>query len=360
MPTSTIDPKTLYNQYLANRKEQPHESQKVAWQGQVERDSAAYLEPDSAYRVYRRNRPEPNGNSIDAIMELIKRERDAKCGSLQPDAQIENIKNQQHARPDVQKRHGIRSLFQDVIGSLRKTFAGMNPGVLVPAVTAVAVVMLMIPFFSDHRSSDSILPNSLNEQAVNAATLIDVGNAESFGFATRDSEPKAQFNKGSMLISIVVAAMGQNMAAYDATSQNLQTLIGDSKLSDVSTTLTELRGAVTNASENPMNSEQIMEMLDPLRAQLKEVNDGTTGQWFELGESVQLISLAAKLRLQSDAAEPLNDTLEGFRSLAVPDEQVPASKLIGELRQMAALASPGISDVRQMVSLCRDIKILMQ
>lgn len=360
MSTSTNDPKTLYSQYLANRKEHLRQTHHAAWHDQTGFDSASYLEPEHVYRAYRRDRSEPSHNSIDAIMELIKRERDTQCGALQPDMPVENINNKQHARPDIQKRHGIQDIFQHVLSSLRKSFAGMNPAILAPALTAIAVVMLVIPFVTNNHSDDSTLPKSLNEQAVEIASLIEVGNAESFGFATQDSEPKTQFNRGSMLASTMIAALGQNIITYDAISQNLQTLIVDSKISGVDTTLAELRGAVTNISDKPSDSGEILKILDPLRAQLKEVHDGTTEQWFELGESIQLISLAAKLRLQSENVEPLDDILKQFHLLSVPDQQVPASKLIGELKQLAALASPGVTDVRQIVSLCRDIRILMQ
>jgi hypothetical protein len=320
-----------------------------------------------AYHIYRCARTDNREAHIDAIMSTIRAEH-ANTHLDAASAQNSLTEDQGLGRK-LKKRFWFIANKND--GFLSKTYEKvqryLDIRIAVPALSILLLSIVLIPRFSGDSLPVNNLPLSLIESASLTADLIDANTAQSMGFATGVSDEKDAFRQGVLATDISLAVAGQHSSAIDSYERQISSLAGDREIESFESYLRSARqlgqqSEIVGRSDgvNTVVSADVLDALQDLRLSLKSGQSDTENLWFDLGISVEAVAVGAKLQQEKNVIEPLRDALSSYRSIQIPEQTLPASRLLQELQQLAENHDAIDHNLHQIAAVCRDIKALMQ
>jgi len=375
MTSESLSPESLYHYYRKNRPASantPDDNRAAAVR--LARDIPESL-ANRVYQSYRYSRNSDQDSSIDEIMAFINAAKSSDFVSVDVDVDVDvelpgsipGLAPIADSKSNKAWLFGARSC-QGVWRQAQKAVLTASRWRLTaPAVAALVLAILMIPklFIGDQQQPG--LPESIRSQAPVLATLLEQRHARSLGFASGLIDETIAFNRGLVATDITIAALSGSLSVLESTRLSVAAVADADELSGYDNIVAIRHNSLANAGglvvDTPVAAEPSRELLKELagmQSQLR-VNSGNTESrsWFELGISIQAIWLTAQLHQEMDHPEPLLDSLLIFRNADIPKKQLPAGKLITELRSLAHQASLSDIDISRIVALSRDIKVLM-
>ncbi|MBX2880010.1 MAG: hypothetical protein KTR32_08765 [Granulosicoccus sp.] len=376
MKYDEIDPSDLYRSYRRCRST-PQQSKQLQHvkPGQAE-EAGDYQEDDmdailtQTYRTYRNHRSERDDESaVESIMSYIKDNH----SSSQSSTWKANVLNAVLSAPDDDAEQnpvapqiageraptGLKSITTTSIFRFGK--------LIVPAAAAVLLIVGLLPFLATDTQERGPGMPGLSDHASLLTPFLASSNAQNLGFSTASSSEKMAFAKGRLATDTLILSGVQDRSALDLLRNRDSVLLSDTESASFSQLVSGFENSLIDNSDtlsdntsDTNGNPEIQRTANAFHVEIRSNLTDADKSWFDMGASIQSLYLAAQLYIEHGMAEPLENAANDFNQIQLAGEALPASKPIGELQSLISQSASVETVATHIISLSRDIQVLMR
>jgi len=371
-----MNPADLYRLYRRTRATEEHASSNDDLES-VESDEFS-SDASQIYQNYQRTRTNDHSAQIDIIMQKIEMEKSRSEA-------LSSIERENSKTTTIEQTSSLSSPISALLkfpsraltwltGQSGKGGVESAPGLFsrgLPALAMLVLAVVLLPFLlkdqnevapSSTLANATGIPASIFHVAKDISPSIDSAGMSALGFSSDSADDTRYFDLGTMVSDVSI------LTVADALNDNKAIILTLAQFAELETDgriKQAIDGLLAELAVEPLSEATIAEQINTLNQAVVETDSQTLKtQWFKLGQSVEVIDLAAEYMVDSNYPVPLQDSLTQLRSLPVMNATNKQEELLVELLQelslFGAVDDPTTSDARKIDRLISRIRVLVK